>query len=1441
MPRINSTRNPNPTGAATPQAGPSTTHTGQAQASLAGPPGMSGRHGTAASQTGRSAAAPRRSSPYANGIMSTPAGSPASQALGCRMPSLPPPGAKSYPIALNAQIAGFALVNMASSGPAKPTTADAMPKPSAASLRVAIPATAQERAELARQQAAQATRAADAADRPDAASAVHKRRGVLRRAGRLLSKASTAVRTKVLGIGVPSAPTVKDVLQVGRPRQAGPLPPTSVKQELQIEQQRTVIDGVRTTYHARAGRAALAAVESLHAHEEQASEQLVGDYVDRFGQLHGAYQKADQALQLANALVEMQDIAQDDARKGRNDLAVLQGRLAAGLPQLQVEHDTCAAALQDARQALETARRKAGALPGLTQELAQARDTHEDLQRWAAQIREREQEIRPHAGALAGQSPEAPLLAHDKRICRAKLDASAEHQKQLQASLREARHALAQISGEGGSGPMQAQVAQLEQHARQTAVRLAEARQELARLDTDHTLAEQQVQAFQSLGETAQRAHDAAQKNFNAARKAFQQHQQALHGLEAEIRPGLDIERSLTTAQQAQARLDGKQQDVQAQLMTTRNAASNAAKESMRSMRMTPPGFAGATSADAVLHETLTTLEGRLLLAPPKKENLAADEIFELTIRSAARSSGRDPAVAAQALQALGRATLADLARAVPLPGLDGGVPPHAAALAQEVSRLPRGMEILGALVQPSQAPLAPDRIRAVQTYLAAGAELARIAPSDQAARRWLAAAQAGASQIVQGTPADHMPHAQRVAYHGVRNGFMTDAPGSAYEMTDQYMRTISDKMLDRALAARPKPGPWGRVKTAAAHLLPIHKPTPFNTAALAAASRTAKAVGIVLPPQEALDKLFAAVEPLRARLGLPATEQALLAFTDALQARAATQPPLSLALDGELIQAVDTRLAQTTPLVQEAWGDIKAAQAQPLEALRTLLDLATRDAAHADTPNPALAGLRRALDLARGSFFMANPRIETTQDILDYCQAIIPNLKLRDKLKITGGQVLGATTAGLAVTQALHPGISSTGRLDLRKSRQDDQVVDLVMGTQAIQLTIGTQTTSVNRAGIGGGAGFKLPGVLNIRPVDLDWKNTGEVQAQNGVLLRVPRNKKTERADLAKFQAMVADVIQWRDVQLPEGGSPAGPLEAVLSLHPAASVNLLAEYDRQAHKLDSTMGATVSLGVPGARITATGSVGAKNQVMATRAKEATGHFQFQERKKNVVAATQAGFGVGLSIPLLSAMSGSTGLTANGARLAEAADVRTRGVEMTVRLTTEDNAIAPLKSRLITEYLRAGDFEKEIRGDWKNWVTHGVAYTTSYPAGWSDEMKHTAAERELVSFLAEVKAKQNEFMAFSLVTAMRPEVAPRVDALRGIIESARQAGDAAELAKQEQRLDHLLAEPSTWMVRRLVVNERANRTEQQGLSLVAVAQVSSVADASHNALLYPRG
>ena len=479
-----------------------------------------------------------------------------------------------------------------------------------------------------------------------------------------MSKAEAKVRTRVLGLGVPSAPTVKDVLQVGRPRQEGPPPPkdgTWVRQELQIQQQRTVVEGVGATYHARAGRAALAAVESLHAREEQAGEYLVGDYVDRFAQLHGAYHDAGQALEAALGLVETRQAALAHAGQALAEAAAVREELGACLPPLEAAHRRCEEELQGAREALHAA----GTVPELELGLAQARDEHGHLQRLAGEIAARRREIRMQAG------PQQKLMGHEAASSRLQLAASGERLARLESDLARARSA-------------QSEVARLEQRAGEAAGHLADAKKDLDNLDLHCQYLKEPQQALQQAAEAAQSSREAAQKRFDAAAQALRQHQQAVHGVESALRPGQDIERSLAAAREAQARLDGKLQGVQDQLDATRKTASEAARTSMRSMRMNPPGFAGAPAlgaalrktlaalvagakdgtpdpdldaalrdtlatleAHAALRQTLATLGDRLLAVPPQKGNLAADEILELAIRSAAHASGGNPAVAA--------------------------------------------------------------------------------------------------------------------------------------------------------------------------------------------------------------------------------------------------------------------------------------------------------------------------------------------------------------------------------------------------------------------------------------------------------------------------------------------------------------------------------------------------------------------------------------------------------------------------------------------------------------------------------------------------------------------------------------------------------------------------------------------------------------------------
>jgi hypothetical protein len=162
----------------------------------------------------------------------------------------------------------------------------------------------------------------------------------------------------------------------------------------------------------------------------------------------------------------------------------------------------------------------------------------------------------------------------------------------------------------------------------------------------------------------------------------------------------------------------------------------------------------------------------------------------------------------------------------------------------------------------------------------------------------------------------------------------------------------------------------------------------------------------------------------------------------------------------------------------------------------------------------------------------------------------------------------------------------------------------------------------------------------------------------------------------------------------------------------------------------------------------------------------------------------------------------------------------------------------PYMCRYTVEHAGAAAFVKDVRSNWEHWVNRGVQYN-EYAEDWPNHLRQQDAEQELERFLAQVEAEANEFMVCQVVHAICNDVAPRIDALRALIETAQRSGDLVELARQEKMLNAVLEDPTTWFIGRLVLTERSNRTEQPGLALGAVAQSSSVADASHAVLTYP--
>lgn len=1395
---------------------------------------------------------------------------------------------RRYPTTTTVQLAGMALHNTTMAGPSGPARPQIYQPPEGAPPSVTGPDNPTELAAMAATYAAEAVAALQQAKgnaRDEAAAAGRKKKipGVLRHTGRLLAKVARH-SGRALGLVQPPVPTWTSVLQVGRDTPSrtgshGKLQDSGIADRLawqgqaqQLQQRRTqaAAQTVQATYTLRKVEAAASAVEQLHAqirevqgpdplgdgltghvaerlrlHEQQAQAEArqaeaEARVVQQFLRLENALDAQAQAaesrehlLQQHRLLLERQCAVQPDplassagshvsaaaptlraqTDRARRELSALteeladlaqrtaDARVAAQAQRVQAELDrepatspsaqqwmgeVCRLELQAARKSLQMLEARPGAFPAPAADLEQARADVAGLENWRQELDEADLGGRArdavNGATLRGRGDDAADLEQRRADVRQRWTSAAAALARL-----EAMHPELAASEAGAQG-------------HRTWQDLGRMRGRLGKMDADLAQARSRrhacEQALDAALDVLRQTHsDVAQAK--AARQQYAAQWQV--GLEASDQSAT----ALAQATQAKTSATDQATDLQGMMSTLCNATAVLQTGSMSALLAAPPGF--ESPAVKPLRDVLQTLAARLLAqaqAQARSSRMAPDAMLEMVIRLAAHQYGGDGGAAAQALAALAEVGIEDL---VAQPGPDGSLRKLsplamlASPLAQEICALPRGASILQALTRPAATPLDASRLAAVHVYQRATTALAS---ADAADLDWLQLAQAGAATRVHGTtPGDPAQHSQTVAFNGVRNGLTSRQAGSAYAQVDRYMRSMTQSLSDGTGA-----GSSGIAARTIGRLLPIGKPTPFNQTALKAAGKAAAAVGIVDRVADALGEVAAAADALHAE------------WPPAADALPALRTVAGAVRSGTATAEADTCLATLAAEV------------------RHLLD----EPGPPDTAKPAVQRLAQALVRAEAARVMAAPRIRGIDDAAGFFDALLSNFQLRDKLKMTGGKIFGATTSGLVATENFIPGPVVQGRADLRLTRQKDTVLDLILAPQAIQLTIGGQTTDVARGGGGGSVGVGLPFIekMMVRPVDLEWRTTREVQAQTGVLLRVPRTNSTEAADMAGFKLAMADILQWDKLRRPDGRPYEGPLEMVLARHPQLSINLLGEYDRRTVRNETNLSSGAAFRLPGMALSGGLTAGSRSVATTTRGIEDSGYFQFQERKRLVQVIRQRGVGAGASVRLLGGPRREAEPSASGLRLQAMQDSKTRGVEKIFRLTTTDGVLEPNMCRYTIEYAGKARFLADVRAHWHDWVMRGVQYA-AYPADWPEHAKFQEAERELKLYLAEVEATYNEFMVLQVVHAIHAEVAPEVDAARGLVDVAKRCGDAAEVARREAALDRLLADPNTWMIGRLVMAERSNRTEQTGLALGVVAQGSSVADASHAVLTFP--
>ena len=232
--------------------------------------------------------------------------------------------------------------------------------------------------------------------------------------------------------------------------------------------------------------------------------------------------------------------------------------------------------------------------------------------------------------------------------------------------------------------------------------------------------------------------------------------------------------------------------------------------------------------AAASLRQALQQWAGGLDTSAFAEQAIPAAGIVAVGLKALAMAAGGDPAQALQSLEALRALRWNAL---VPAPGAGAGtgpgaapaptadLPPTARRVVDHLAHVPRGLQVIAHLVRPEGSPTAnPERLAAARLALRADALLRAAAPDDAALRAWLGQARHAARTAVHAPdPAKALAACtvdERAAYHALRNGYDSNAPGSAYARANGHLQKIADALHDvarngaapRMFGGRPNP-----------------------------------------------------------------------------------------------------------------------------------------------------------------------------------------------------------------------------------------------------------------------------------------------------------------------------------------------------------------------------------------------------------------------------------------------------------------------------------------------------------------------------------------------------------------------------------------------------------------------------------------------------------
>ncbi|WP_324250439.1 XopZ family type III secretion system effector [Xanthomonas vesicatoria] len=812
------------------------------------------------------------------------------------------------------------------------------------------------------------------------------------------------------------------------------------------------------------------------------------------------------------------------------------------------------------------------------------------------------------------------------------------------------------------------------------------------------------------------------------------------------------------------------------------------------------------------------------------------------------------------------------------------------------LARVPRGRQVLGHLIQARhERAAAPARQDIARIALRADT-LLRAAPGDDATtRRWLRGARRAAGAALHAAdPAQALRDCssdERAAYHALRNGYESRAPGSAYARANAHLQAFGD-------AVRTATSPQ-----------PANARTPNPLHALSEGLEVGSATALPTPRR-------------RANLMLEHASVALIGYLSALHAArpqgwVPSQAELNWRAAAELLQWVDedvdrscvvfdaATLARITEraaalhahhqaqasqrpgaaVIQAAppaglehvWQQLQSGRCTApaaLDLVRSCLRVARAEhAEHLAQRQPDDASPHDALWLAHADECLAH--FDTAMDkslqlvkqtganalahheaLLDLLRDMLSHLEWRDRWRITCQRTRGANLAPLSAAAAIAGSAFGMGtRLIASMQCNRDASLEFYMGRTGLYLQISRQSATQRQLGAGLTAGYGIDVGSDYAAVGVaaaaDWRYRREVGVEDGLQLRIPRLGKGREPELLQaFLNMLEHLVRQATSHPAEQPQGADWMQRLLAEHPDASVGLIDQAARVSQGTECS--ASISAGLRagdahGRRAGVSLGLGVRSRqdlgwTSTTVAGYMTTQYVDATAAHRVEAAARLTAGVQVALAQHRSEGSSptpvASTTASAIDAGYAAEVSANIATAFCTLFQFGGEIDPVRSDRATDFSQFAAFERLVRSQWERWADYGLVKLGNDV---DRTLQPVLAELQLEHFMQQAKrfADGNALAALFADEALRSEAAPLLDVHRALALMAEHAGDHARALAERTAFDALLQQRAVWEPTLLLVREKAKLTEECGVDFIVKRQRNRIAEAMRTVGQWP--